>query len=44
MSIISRKIRARRTAREFERALADATPAMRQELFAAAARQNARNI
>jgi hypothetical protein len=32
------KIRARRNAREFERAVRNASPAMRQELLAAASR------
>ena len=36
---LSRRIRARRDAREFERALRTASPAMRQELLAAASRQ-----
>lgn len=35
---ISRRIRARRNAREFERALRTASPSMRQELLAAATR------
>ena len=34
----AQRIRARRDAREFERALSTASPAMRQELIAAAAR------
>lgn len=37
-SKIVRKIRRRRNAREFERVLRNASPAMRQELTAAAAR------
>jgi hypothetical protein len=37
-SKITRKLRLRRDAREFERALRTASPAMRQELIAAAAR------
>jgi hypothetical protein len=39
MRIIPRKIRRRRDALDFERALRNATPAMRQELYAAATRQ-----
>jgi hypothetical protein len=39
MSSISRKLRQRRNSREFDRALRNASPSMRQELFAAAARQ-----
>jgi hypothetical protein len=40
MSNIKQKIRARRAARQFERALDNASPAMRSELLAMAARQN----
>ena len=39
---LSRRIRARRNAREFERALRTASPAMRQELIAVAARDFSR--
>lgn len=39
MNAIARKMRQRRENRDFERALRSATPAMRQELYAAAARQ-----
>ena len=42
MHAFGSKLRQRRNAREFERALRDATPSMRQELFAAAARQGLR--
>ena len=38
----SQRLRARRNAREFDRALRTASPAMRQELLAAAARDLAR--
>jgi hypothetical protein len=37
---ISRRLRQRRDGREFDRALRNASPAMRQELLAAAARQS----
>jgi hypothetical protein len=37
---LSAKLRQRRNAREFERALSVAGPSMRQELLAAAARQH----
>ena len=40
MSSIKQKIRARRAVRQFERALDTASPAMRTELIAMAARQN----
>jgi hypothetical protein len=40
MSTIKQKIRARRAVRQFERALDTASPAMRSELIAMAARQN----
>ena len=42
MSSITRKIRRRRDARDFSRALRNASPAMQQELYAAATRQNFR--
>lgn len=40
MSNIKQKIRSRRAVRQFERALDTASPAMRNELMALAARQN----
>ena len=39
MHAIARKMRQRRENREFDRALRYASPAMRQELYAAATRQ-----
>ncbi len=42
MNTITRKLRQRRDARDFERALRSASPSMRQELGAAAARTNVR--
>jgi hypothetical protein len=42
MHSLARKIRNRRQMREFDRALRNASPTMRQELFAAAARQDYR--
>lgn len=42
MSKISRRLRERRDRREFNRALENASPAMRQELEAAAVRQSFR--
>jgi hypothetical protein len=42
MTAIARKLRQRRNDREFERALRNATPSMRQELLAAAARTGVR--
>ncbi len=39
MYAIARKLRLRRDARDFERALRNASPTMRQELTAIAARQ-----
>jgi hypothetical protein len=42
MNTITRKLRQRRDAREFDRALRSASPTMQRELLAAAARQNAR--
>jgi hypothetical protein len=36
---LSRKLRSRREARDFERALRNASPSMRQELYAAASHQ-----
>jgi hypothetical protein len=44
MQSITRKIRRRRDMRDFERALRDASPAVRQELYAAASRQNFRML
>ncbi|MCU1659500.1 MAG: hypothetical protein JWO57_4156 [Pseudonocardiales bacterium] len=40
---LARKLRQRRDDREFTRALRTASPAMQQELMAAAARQNTYN-
>jgi hypothetical protein len=40
MSNIKQKIRSRRAARQFDRALQDASPSMRNELIAIASRQN----
>ena len=42
MNRLARKIRSRRQARDFDRALRNASPTMRQELYAAAARQDYR--
>jgi len=42
MHAIARKMRQRRENREFDRALRNASPAMRQELYAAATRQGFR--
>jgi hypothetical protein len=42
MHTITRKLRDRRNSREFDRALRNASPSMRQELYAAAARQGFR--
>jgi hypothetical protein len=39
MNAIARKMRQRRENRDFERALRSASPAMQQELYAAATRQ-----
>jgi hypothetical protein len=44
MHKITRKIRERRNTRDFHRALRDASPAMRQELYAAAAHQGLRDF
>jgi hypothetical protein len=44
MNTLSRKLRQRRNVREFERALRGASPAMQQELLAAASRSTYRNI
>jgi hypothetical protein len=44
MNAIARKMRQRRDNREFERAMRNASPAMRQELTAAAARQGFRSV
>ena len=40
MSSIKQKIRSRRAVRQFDRALQDASPSMRNELIAIASRQN----
>jgi hypothetical protein len=42
MHNLARKLRQRRQNRDFERALNSASPSMRQELYAAAARQGIR--
>lgn len=42
MTSLTRKIRSRRRLRDFDRALRNASPSMRQELYAAAARQDYR--
>jgi hypothetical protein len=42
MNAITRKLRQRRDEREFDRAMRNASPTMRQELAAAAARSNIR--
>lgn len=44
MNRISRKIRRTRDMREFERALRNASPTMRQELYAAANHQSFRTL
>jgi hypothetical protein len=44
MHNFARKIRERRNMRDFDRAVRNASPSMRQELFAAAARQGFRNV
>ena len=44
MNTIARKLRQRRETREFDRALRNASPAMRQELYAAATRQGFRTL
>jgi hypothetical protein len=44
MHAIARKMRLRRENREFNQALRSASPAMRQELYAAAARQGFRSL
>ena len=44
MHTLTRKFRQRRNLREFDRAVRNASPSMRQELFAAAARQGFRNV
>ncbi|MGX7681980.1 hypothetical protein ACSMXN_24105 [Jatrophihabitans sp. DSM 45814] len=43
MTNIKQKLRSRRNVRQFERALDSASPAMRSELIALAARQNLGN-
>jgi hypothetical protein len=42
MNRITQKLRQRRNNRDFDRALRTASPSMRQELYAAAARQGIR--
>jgi hypothetical protein len=44
MHSLARKIRARRNLRDFDRALRNASPSMRQELYAAASRQAFRQL
>jgi hypothetical protein len=44
MHRLSRKMRQRRNSRDFELALRNASPAMRQELYAAATRQGFKNL
>ena len=44
MHAITRKLRQRRASREFDRALRNATPSMRQELYAAAAHQSFKTL
>jgi hypothetical protein len=44
MNRISRKIRRNRNMRDFERALRNASPTMRQELYAAANHQSFRTL
>jgi hypothetical protein len=44
MHNLARKIRQRRNAREFDRAVRTASPAMQQELYAAAARQGFKTL
>jgi hypothetical protein len=44
MHTLARKLRQRRSSREFDRALRAASPSMRQELYAAAARQDYRYL
>jgi hypothetical protein len=44
MHNFARKIRQRRNAREFDRAVRTASPAMQQELYAAAARQGYKTL
>jgi hypothetical protein len=44
MHTIARKMRVRRENREFDRALRNASPSMRQELYAAASRQGFRSL
>jgi hypothetical protein len=44
MNVIARKMRQRRDSRDFERALRNASPSMRQELYAAATRQGFRTL
>jgi hypothetical protein len=44
MKRVTRTIRRRRNSREFDRVLRTASPAMRQELYAAASHQNFRML
>jgi hypothetical protein len=44
MHRLTRKMRQRRNSRDFERALRTASPAMQQELYAAAARQSFKTL
>lgn len=44
MSRFTRTLRRRRDSRDFDRALRNASPTMRQDLYAAAARQTFRNL
>jgi hypothetical protein len=44
MHRLAKKLRQRRDYRDFERALRTASPAMRQELYAAASRQSFKNL
>jgi hypothetical protein len=44
MNNLARRLRRRRDNRDFERALRNASPGMRQELYAAATRQNFRTL
>ncbi len=43
MNVVTRKLKQRRTEREFERAVRNASPSMRRELLAAAARDEYRH-
>lgn len=44
MHAIARNLRRRRDAREFDRALRNAAPSMRQELYAAASHQSFKTL